>query len=445
MTQTDPTGRSSHPTTGPGASPIENRPVEPSEALCEHDPTQTLAAVITPIGASGIAVIRVTGPRAFAVVEKVFRPIGKPAQLTEAAEGRVLYGQIVDDRQVIDDVVLTLRKAKDPTSATPVCLADINAHGGVRVVQRILMLLARCGALLTDPQRIGMVGWQPRSVIEREVWSSIVRVPTHRAATWLLNQPSVLSAFIRRQTERLPAEPNAVLEELRTLIDRYASAKFLIEGAGIVIAGPPNAGKSSLANRLFGQRQSIVSEQPGTTRDWVAEPAAVEGIPIVLTDTAGLRHTNDPIEQASIERGLERARRSDVVLLVIDASAPTEVSLDAVQVARTHLRPARTILVLNKIDRPGGPSLDAPWEGQWIGRVAVSAATGEGLDRLGRCIAEALGLSDWSDHTSAPWTTRQMELLNRAVSALPHDSLGAVAVLADLLGENADREPAHER
>lgn len=391
---------------------------------------------LTAMAPAGIAVVRVMGARALDIVRQVFRPHGtKPFAITP---GRVHYGQIVDGDEVIDDVVLTGRPLGEERRPSVEWLADINAHGGVRVVQRILMLLVRHGASLAKSQEVGLLGWPANNAVEREAWASLIRAKTHRAAMWLVCQQVALPALLQRWIVRLesadPAAWEQVPRELEEVLSRHESARYLIDGVNVVIAGPPNAGKSTLANLLFGQPRSIVSEQPGTTRDYVAEPAAIEGVPMILTDTAGLRTADDPIEQESIVRALGRIAAADAVLLVVDGWQPlspsTRFALDAVGAKRST---GRIILVLNKSDLPE----HADWgpvvrQGGW-NVVRLSASTGLNVGQLGRLLLNVLGLEDWSDQTVGVWTDRQFSDVSAAAAELPGHPRRAAERLRGLL------------
>lgn len=395
-------------------------------------------AAVTPIGAAGIAVIRVVGDGALAAASSIFQPLPRRPDAVSLQAGRVNIGQIVDSGRVIDDAVLTVRPLT--TAGDGACgeVVEINPHGGIRVVQRVLMLLVRQGCRLTPPDEIGLLGLPADNAVQREAWESLTRAQTHRAAMWLANQQTVLANVVAECIDRLASPAKADVEwvagRLGELLDRYESARWLVDGAGIVIAGAPNAGKSTLANRLFGQPRSIVTEQPGTTRDWIAEPAAVEGVPIVLVDTAGLRPTDDPIERASVERGLGRAAEADLVLLVVDRSeelsSTTRYAIDAVIGLPT---PPRAILVANKSDLPDRLGHAAELDHAWIDRVEISVDTGEGCDRLSRAIAGALGLAEWPDRLPAFWTPRQEALARESVRLLPDRWVLASNVLREVL------------
>ena len=398
---------------------------------------ETRAAAITPLGAAGIAVVRMAGPEAVRIAAGVFDPPPGASGAGRFEPGRVAYGRIVDDDQVIDDVVVMVQPLPARDGGPPEAIVDINPHGGIRVVQRILMLLVRQGARLTDPDEIGLLGWPASGPIEREAWSSLTRAQTHRVAMWLANQQTILPAVLRRCVGRLDAasaaDVEAVLAELKGLQNRYEPARRLVEGASIALAGPPNAGKSTLGNRLFGQPRSLVTEQPGTTRDWVAEPAAVEGVPIVLVDTAGLRVTEDAVERSAIERSLGRVVSADVALLVLDRSEGiTPSSRYAVTTILDARAPSRTLLVLNKCDLPDRVGASSDLDAAWADRIQISAATGEGLDELGRAIAASMGLAGWSDKTPGIWTSRQRTGIDRAIASLPDRPAAAAAVLSEV-------------
>ncbi len=411
----------------------------------------TRVAALTPIGAAGIAVIRLVGPDAADIARSVFRPLSRSESRQSLAPGRIHYGQIIDGEDVIDDVVLTARSSAclhpdtaradaspDPTPSAASDLVEINPHGGVRVVQRIVMLLVDHGATLVDRDEIGLLGWPCRTTVEREAWEAICQAQTHRAALWLAYQQTALPEAIRRCSDRLvtddPAAAREVASDLDRLLERYEPARRLVCGAGVVILGPPNAGKSTLANRLFGRPRSIVAEQPGTTRDWVAEPTAVEGIPVTLIDTAGLRETLDAIERASIQRGLKRLASADGVLLVVDRSQPLDAQDRRMlyDVVRAHAA-GRVLLVHNKCDLPAAIDEQDLTELPAAGSVTISATTGEGIDILSHAVAEVLGLTALSQAMPAPWTPRQQAALESARKLLADKPKKASEILSDLV------------
>lgn len=413
--------------------------------------TRTRVATLTPMGAAGIAVIRLVGRDASRIARTVFRPVSGTNVDPHFTAGRIHFGQIVDGDEVIDDVVLTARfveglpwddhdgpEPAGPDAANEPNLVEINPHGGVRVVQRIVMLLVERGAALGDREEIGLLGWPCRGAIEREAWAGMCQAQTHRAVLWLAHQQTVLPDALRRCIDRLnrdePAARRDAAEDIDLLLSRYESARRLVFGAGIVIVGPPNAGKSTLANRLFGRPRSLVAEQPGTTRDWVAEPTAIEGIPVTLVDTAGLRETLNALERTSIRRGIERAASADLVLAVIDQSeslapADRDMLLDLV---RSHPT-GRVLLVLNKCDLLGVIDGECLRELALGERVTISAATGEGMAVLHGVIARRLGLEGWTVKTPAPWTERQRSALKSIRNLLPDKPKKAAKMLSELV------------
>ncbi len=394
------------------------------------------------MGAAGIAVIRLVGPDARAIARQAFKPLGGPSAEPLPGPGRVAYGQIVDGEDVIDDVVLTVRGLQD-AGAGPgdsgqterrIDLVEVNPHGGVRVVQRILLLLQRLGAELVEPDRLGLLGWRCENEIEREAWADLIHAQTHRSALWLAHQQTGLPGTLRDIADRLgqaaPTTAGQIRSELEALLGRYDAARALVHGASVAIVGPPNAGKSTLANRLFGHARSIVSEQPGTTRDWVAEPAAVNGIPITLVDTAGLGAPADAIEEAAMVRALGRVRTADLVLLVLDASVRLDANARWALEEVTRLGPtAKALLVRNKRDRPDVLGSPPELDRTWASIAEISAWTGQGIDRLAAALEAVLGLADWTEQTPAPWTPRQKAGIKATLGLLPaHPARGAAGL-----------------
>lgn len=252
--------------------------------------------------------------------------------------------------------------------------------------------------------------WPAHTRIEAEALDALIAAPTERAVAFLSYQREHLADYLRGLAKVVRDSSGAARQALRDLLTEATAWRYLVEGAVIVIAGPPNAGKSTLANRLLGRDHAIVSDAPGTTRDWVAEPAALHGVPVTIVDTAGLRTSDDPIEAEGIRRGQAQLARADLCLFVLDPSAAAgEQSLQA------HLPPTGppTLFVLNKTDLPGwrrdlpmpahAPSLD------------VSALTGAGIDRLTLAIVGELGLKDRHDLRPGLFTQRQRAAVARVL------------------------------
>jgi tRNA modification GTPase len=370
----------------------------------------TRAALLTALAPGGIAVIALEGPQVESILQDVLRRPIRRAQvkrITDAPaadagvdgesgpqfiERRPTLCRVVDGPETIDDVIAVLIRRGEQG------IAELCTHGGVRVAQRVLMLLASRGALIVAPNRLSQV-WPGEGPVAGDVDHALLRSPSRRLTTWLLHQRAALPAFLGRFKEVAGSEQAAYRR-------RTAAAIRLIRGISVAIIGPPNAGKSTLANRLIGHDRMITSDQPGTTRDWVAETALINGWPVTLTDTAGIRETECVIETEAIRRGRERAIQCDLALIVVDATAPCDQHKDSYgQSAGLMADDAPRVLVLNKCDRevPARAFVpDAP-------RCMVSALQGTGIAELEKLLEGALGLDQLRDELPTGFLPRHLE------------------------------------
>jgi len=292
-----------------------------------------------------------------------------------------------DGQESIDDPVLVLGDGG--------LVADMNLHGGPWVVRRALELARREGfeviqgpAALEAPEAA-----DGGTEIEREVQAHVPLARTELALSALLEQPAAWERFCAGAPGRGQIE--AVLAD--------GSLWRLLHPPRVVIVGPANVGKSTLANCLFAQERSITADAPGTTRDWVGQMADIDGLAVMLVDTPGIRATDDAIEAAAIERSGGEIAAAELVVLVLDATrapGPAEAEL--------RRRFSQGLLVINKCDVP------AAWESGAAGGLCISAKTGEGVEGLRRTILQYFGC-DGEAATARWWTTRQQEILRRAV------------------------------
>jgi tRNA modification GTPase len=322
------------------------------------------ATLLTAPGAAAIAVVRIAGPGVATFLSKYFSKPTPPL--------RCVHGELRDERgEVLDDPVVVV--AEDGA------FADINLHGGPWVVASTMSFLERGGCAITEQD-----DHDAAEVIEREMLAALPHAKTEAGVRMLLAQPAAWRELLATPP------PRETIEKI--LADR--TLERLIHPARVAIVGPPNVGKSTLANQLFAQERSITADVPGTTRDWVGEIANLDGVPVMLVDTPGVRETADDIERRAIEASREVVRGADVIVYVIDALEP-------------HV-PATTtgiIRVLNKVDRgpvPPGLAYD----------LATVATTGQGIDTLRRLIRTRLGVSDLTPTKPRVWTDRQRTLLS---------------------------------
>ncbi len=388
----------------------------------------TTAILQTAGGAGGIAVVLLAGPRVGEILEAVWRANRPSRDLAEP--GRLQLGQVRDAQGRLDEALLTVRPGRRGEQ-----VAEINIHGGPRVTQRLLKRLEQLGAVIgaDDPAvTAGLDCWPlaaegiDNPAIGAELLAALPAAKTSQAVSMLTEQWSAgLSALAARaaaacesaDVEALPA----LAGPLRDAADRLGVMRRLLAPPEVVLAGPPNAGKSQLANTLLERRACIVTDTPGTTRDWIRELADVGGWALWLTDTAGLWAAPDPLDVEAVRRAWEWIDSAELVLAVYDAADPPDEADPHWR--RLNDRP-HVLPVANKCDLPGAPPAE----------LAVSASRRLGLGQLRRAVLARLGLTDVDLTAPAAFTERQGRLLFVAADALAAgDPKGARSALQELL------------
>lgn len=378
------------------------------------------AACLTPPVAGGIAVVQVIGQDVPALLIPLLQA-RRPLDVQLLAPESLRFCRIVHRGEILDDAVIAARKTPDG-----VFIVELNLHGGPRIVQRVLLALKEAGATVVDPSEHVERCWPADNILQREALQLLSQAKTRAVAGWLARAPALLKAEIERIDSALSAGGlEAARRAITELLDGFHQSQYLLSGIRIVLTGKPNSGKSTLANALAGSEHSIVSDCPGTTRDWVEIPTAMDGIPVTLVDTAGIRSTGEPLEQESIRRAERQIETADVVLEVIDSSGQWHErslqSIDPVQSGRPCLR--RTcIRVWNKSDLlPAKQPASSSYELTSAG-LLVSARTGEGLARLRQRILETVRMADyWGVARPGLFTQRQYRTLRSALQASETD------------------------
>ena len=296
----------------------------------------TIAAISTPLGEAGIGIVRLSGPRALEIATRLFRPYrSRPFWRSH----QLYLGQVVDSQgECIDEVLLTLMRA--PHTYTREDVVEINCHSGYAVLRRILEEVLACGARLARPGEFTLRAFLSGrldltqaeavlEVIEARTQASLKVAEAHlqghlgreisEIRKTLLNLCAGVAAALDfpEETPELPVSEvsetlTGVRARLQRLIDSYREGRLLREGLQVVIAGRPNAGKSSLLNRLLKSERAIVTPIPGTTRDFIEETLTLKGIPVRLTDTAGLRTARDEVEELGVARTRELLAKAGV-------------------------------------------------------------------------------------------------------------------------------------
>lgn len=337
-------------------------------------PTQTVAALLTPLAPGAIAVIGLAGHGVDEILNGILRgrASDRPPDL---ADRTPTLCRLADGGALLDDVVVVrMGRANVKT-------AELNIHGGVRLAQRTLLLLESRGATLVDAD-VFAARFSSEDPIERDVDRALVATTSRRLTRWLLNQRRVLPGFLRQPGSPRPADTRGFQERSRV-------ACRLIAGLRVAIVGPPNAGKSTLANRLIGRDRVITSRQAGTTRDWVSETALIRGWPVTLTDTAGVRPTDCAIEAEAIRRGRQQAESADLILAVLDATTSPAARRDGLTSVLKGIPSERPrVVALNKSDA----AAPAAASDSSSAALPISALTGAGIEDLESCIESSLSL-----------------------------------------------------
>jgi len=333
----------------------------------------TIAAISTPKGEGGIAIIRISGDKSFEILDKIFIKKNPNADL---GFYKLNYGFIKDGEKIVDEVMAVRLKA--PKSYTCEDIVEINCHGGTLVSEKVLELVLRNGARHAEngefTKRAFMNGRIDLS--QAEAVMDIIQGKTEKSVSLSLDQ---LRGDLRDKVNEfkkalldITAHVNVVLdypeegiddplpvelrdnlekvyEEANRLIDSYDTGKKIKEGIKTVIVGKPNVGKSTLLNALLREERAIVTHIAGTTRDVIEEIINIKGIPLVLVDTAGIRKTDDIVENIGVEKSKQFIEKADLVLLVLDASKELETE-DIEVITKIKENNKKVIVLLNKID-----------------------------------------------------------------------------------------------
>jgi tRNA modification GTPase len=373
-----------------------------------------------------VAVLRVWGPGALEVADAAFRA-ARGVRLAETAAGRLRLGRM--GAGLGDEVVAVVVPGDVPE-------VEIHCHGGPAAVALVVEALVGQGAERRQPA--AWVRHAARSPIEAEALVDLSRAPTIRAAEIFLEQAQgALAGAIQGLIARIAVDPVAALEDLEVLRRRAAVGLRLVSGWRVVLAGRPNVGKSRLLNALAGYGRAIVDATPGTTRDVVTVRTALDGWPVELADTAGLRDPADATEAAGIALARAHQGKADLVLVVLDRSEPltaTDRALTGAAGEGPGPSPAPTLTVANKSD------LAAAWEPLVGGVLTISAERGDGIEALTGALARRLVPTPPPQGAGVPFRPAHARRLVEAVTALrAGDSPSAVEHLKALLDERTRR------
>ena len=373
----------------------------------ERANTDTIAAIATPVGKAGIGIIRISGPRSLEILKKIFKP---KRPIDHFKSHRLYLGHIFDPvaGMYLDEVLATYMRS--PRTYTTEDVVEINSHSGYLILSKILEVVIASGARIARPGEFTLRAYL-NGRIDLTQAEAIIDLINSRSERGLHLASQQIRGSLRDKINTLrgkllqilgqleaaidfPEEEDAFLDrpeltkalsnlipEIDRLIEAHSEKKIWIEGITTVIAGRVNVGKSSLLNRILDEQRAIVTAIPGTTRDLIESTLTIDGVPVRLVDTAGIRHVaDDEVEKIGLRLTEEKLKESELVLAVLDQSMP--ISCEDIQLLE-RIKHKQALLVLNKIDLP--PAMD--WERALqdlppFPTLKVSALTGEGISRL---------------------------------------------------------------
>lgn len=445
----------------------------------------TIAAVATAMTASGIGIIRISGPKSREIAGKIYRSKGGKKRIGNVPSHTIQYGFICDEDEIIDEVLVMVMDA--PRSYTGENTVEIDCHGGVLAMKRVLETVVKYGARPAEPgeftKRAFLNGRidlsQAEAVIDvinakneyalkssisqlrgniqrviKEIRQGIIYQIAYIESA--LDDPEHIS--IDGYGDTLKGEISLLKEKLNGLLDTVREGKLMKEGIKTVIVGKPNAGKSSLLNLLVGEERAIVTDIAGTTRDILEETIVLHGISLRMIDTAGIRDTDDVVEKIGVKKAVENAKDADLILYVVDSSVPLdENDKEIIEL----LKDKKAIVILNKMDLQQQVTEEDLKEKTNHPVVAVSAKEEEGIEFLEAKIKEMFfeGNLSFNDeiyitnmrHKAAiEDAKRSLELVENSIEMqMPEDFfsidlMNAYEALGSIIGESVGEDLVNE-
>lgn len=445
----------------------------------------TIAAIATASGNSGIGIIRVSGDEAIEIVDKIFKSVNSDKKLVNVKSHTINYGHIVDNDKVIDEVLVSVMNG--PHSYTGEDVVEINCHGGMIVIRKILEIVLKNGARTAEPgeftKRAFLNGRMDLSQAEAVMdvinaknefaLSSSIEQLNGRVSEKIkslrekiiyniafiesaLDDPEHIS--IDGYSEKLSKILEEINGELSRLINNFDNGRIVKEGVKTVILGKPNAGKSSLLNLLLGEERAIVTDIEGTTRDTLEESINLNGVFLNLIDTAGIRDSEDVVEQIGVNKAKELAEKSDLVIFVADASK--ELDENDKEIINL-IKDKQAIVLLNKSDL--GTIINEKNVSEFDNKpvITFSAKTGDGLDELENKIRDLFyeGKVKYNDELYIT-NARQKESLINAKNSIEEviksvendmpedfysiDLMDAYTYLGQIIGESVEDDLVNE-
>lgn len=450
-----------------------------------QEQSDTIAAIATAVSSSGIGIVRISGEEALAVLSRIFYPAKKELNVMELPSHTVTYGHIYDGETMIDEVLVIYMR--HPHSYTAEDTVEIDCHGGVYVVKRVLETVLKHGARPAEAgeftKRAFLNGRIDLS--QAEAVMELIESKNEYAMKSSLKQiGGALSekikelrkkliyeiAFIESAlddpehisldgySDRLAGTVRELKEEVAELLRSADNGRLISEGIKTVILGRPNAGKSSVLNLLLGEERAIVTDVAGTTRDTLEEHLNFNGISLNLMDTAGIRKTEDLVEKIGVDRAMEHAKDADLILYVVDSSEPLSAEDEAII---SMIREKQAIVLLNKSDLEQKITAEDLWDRTGKQVILFSAKERTGLSELSEAISKMFFSGEVQFHDEIYLNSaRQKDALRRAEESLEKvresidnrmpedfysiDLMDAYEALGSVIGESVEEDLVNE-
>lgn len=412
-------------------------------------PGHPIAAIATPVGVGALAIVRISGAGVLDLADRVFCKAHGSEKLTDAAGYTAHFGRLYDGEQMVDEVIALVFRA--PRSFTAEEMVEFTCHGGPVVVGRVLRLMLDNGCRLAEPGEFTRRAFLNGRIdlLQAEAIGEMIHARTESAYRTAVSQMkgdlSARLGGLREQLIRsralieleldfseedvefqsrdeLTAQIETLRGEVNRLIDSYQHGRLVSEGVSTVIAGKPNAGKSTLLNTLLGQERAIVSHMPGTTRDYIEECFIHDKTMFRLTDTAGLREAGEEIEHEGIRRSRMKMAEADLILYLLDLGTERlDDELTEIRELKAAHPDAKFLTVANKLDRAENADalIRAIADGTGTEVIGISALKGDGIDTLKQHMGELTkGLDKLHEASVLVTSLRHYEALRNASDAL---------------------------
>ena len=445
----------------------------------------TIAAISTAMSASGIGIVRISGEDAMEVISRIYRSKGGKKRIKEVPSHTIHYGYIYDGEELIDEVLVMIMRA--PRTFTGEDTVEIDCHGGVFAMKRVLETVLKNGAEIAGPgeftKRAFLNGRMDLS--QAEAVMDVIQAKNEYALRSSIDQLKgsvqkaicdirekiiyhiayIESALDDPEHISLEGYPQELLEvvdkeqlEIKKLLKSSSDGKMIQEGIQTVILGKPNAGKSSLLNLLLGENRAIVTDIAGTTRDILEEYITLHGITLKIVDTAGIRETEDIVEKIGVDRAREMAQKADLILYVVDSSVPLDSNDEEIM---SMLNGKKAIILYNKTDLKAAIEIDRLREKAGHPVIPISAKEETGITELEEKIKDMffggeLSFNDEVYITNARHKAALEEadksldlVINSILGGLPEDFfsiylMNAYENLGKILGESVGEDLVNE-